>query len=34
LAVVLTSVYFLSIWTGIATFDWVWRIQMLFPFWV
>lgn len=34
LAVVLTSVYFFSIWTGIATFDWVWRIQMLFPFWV
>jgi dolichyl-phosphate-mannose-protein mannosyltransferase len=34
LAVVLTSVYFFSIWTGNATFDWVWRIQMLFPFWV
>ena len=34
LATVLVAVYFASIWTGLATPDWVWRIQMLLPIWI
>lgn len=28
------ALYFVTIWTGIATPDWVWRIQMLLPIWI
>ena len=34
LATVLVAVYFASIWMGLATPDWVWRIQMLLPIWI
>lgn len=33
-ATVLVSIYFTSIWMGLATPDWVWRIQMLLPIWI
>ena len=31
---VLVAIYFTSIWMGLATPDWVWRIQMLLPIWI
>ncbi|NCV80631.1 MAG: phospholipid carrier-dependent glycosyltransferase [Actinobacteria bacterium] len=34
LATVLVALYFTSIWMGLATPDWVWRIQMLLPIWI
>lgn len=34
LLVLAVALYFLSIWTGLETPNWVWRIQMLFPWWV
>jgi len=30
----LVAIYFTSIWMGLATPDWVWRIQMLLPIWI
>ncbi|MEK9987415.1 MAG: phospholipid carrier-dependent glycosyltransferase [Aquiluna sp.] len=33
-ATVLVAIYFTSIWMGLATPDWVWRIQMLLPIWI
>jgi len=34
IATVLVALYFASIWMGLATPDWVWRIQMLLPIWI
>ena len=34
LATVIVALYFTSIWMGLATPDWVWRIQMLLPIWI
>jgi len=32
--VLTVALYFSSIWTGVETPNWVWRIQMWFPWWV
>jgi dolichyl-phosphate-mannose--protein O-mannosyl transferase len=32
--VLFMALYFLSIWTGIETPQWVWQIQMWFPWWI
>ena len=32
--VLVSSLYFLSIWMGLETPYWVWRIQMWFPWWI
>jgi dolichyl-phosphate-mannose--protein O-mannosyl transferase len=34
LLVLVTALYFLSIWTGLETPNWVWRVQMWFPWWI
>lgn len=34
LLVLITAIYFLSIWTGLETPNWVWQIQMWFPWWI
>ena len=34
LAVVITSIYFLSIWMALPVPHLIWQLQMLFPFWV
>lgn len=34
LATSVVALYFASIWMGLATPDWVWRIQMLLPIWI
>ena len=33
-AVVIVALYFLSIWMALPVPDFVWRMQMLFPFWI
>lgn len=32
--VLASALYFFSIWTGIETPNWIWRIQMWFPWWI
>jgi dolichyl-phosphate-mannose--protein O-mannosyl transferase len=32
--VLLLTLYFLSLWLGLETPFWVWRIQMWFPWWI
>jgi dolichyl-phosphate-mannose-protein mannosyltransferase len=32
--VLASALYFFSIWTGIETPNWVWQIQMWFPWWI
>ena len=34
LGTVVCAAYFMSIWMGLPTPDWVWRIQMLLPIWI
>lgn len=34
IAVVIFALYFLSIWIALPVPDFVWRMQMLFPFWI
>jgi hypothetical protein len=31
---VLFALYFLSIWMALPVPDFVWRMQMIFPFWI
>jgi dolichyl-phosphate-mannose--protein O-mannosyl transferase len=34
LTTAVVALYFVSIWMGLATPDWMWRIQMLLPIWI